>query len=52
MWAEQSRGKSPEAEANRQKVAENLLDAGADVNLQADVISYAQSAQQEIKCLL
>ena len=41
MWAAQSRGKgfkSPEAEANRRKVAEYLLDAGADVNLPADVI--------------
>ena len=41
MWAAQSRGKefkSPEAVANRLKVAKYLLDAGADVNLQADVI--------------
>ena len=40
MWAAQSRGKgfkSPEAEVNRQKVVEYLLEAGADVNLQADV---------------
>ena len=40
MWAAQSSGKefkTPEAEANRRKVAEYLLEAGADVNLQADV---------------
>ena len=41
MWASQSKGSkkftSPEAEANRRKVAELLLNAGADVNIKAKV---------------
>ena len=41
MWAAQSsvfeQSKSKEAYANRSKVAEVLLEAGADVNLEAKV---------------